>query len=58
MEAELRARTGIERFMDKCRKNPDYWPISKVTRLDDEFEYLGVGAPMVDPTQFQKIYKV
>lgn len=45
---EDRAKTGKERFMDKF---PDWPYLQKPTK---EFEYLGVGAPMVDPTQFTK----
>ncbi len=36
-------RTGLERFMDKF----PYWPRMVKVKIEDEFEYLGVGAPMV-----------
>ncbi len=49
MEVESRARTGLERFIDKF----PYW--SKNIQVQKEPEYLGVGAPMVDPTRLTNL---
>ena len=47
MQAEPRARPGIDRFLDKY---PNY--IMNVQRQEQP-EYLGIGATMFDPTKLQ-----
>lgn len=50
MDSDDRARTGLERFYDKYPNHP------KPVR-EEQYEHLGVGAPMVDPTQIVKYIK-
>ena len=45
MENKYNVRTGLQRFMDKF----PYWPTRKEVKVEEEIEYLGVGAMMVPP---------